>query len=295
MTIYTGAGELPEDPQPGFYGQVYVTGSLAGALEFRNGPVRPGGTPDAVFVGGSLTGRVVADSWVSRNLVIAGNVNSTTAEAPISIGGNVTAQIRVYGSLLDDPNAPYEIDIAGAMPSAISIDWDGDQQADTWEPGAVIRIGTTEYYENDWQARVYEIGSCRGDMQGDWAVGFPDINPFVAALSDPAAYAQMLPGLEGSMIYHGDANCDEVFDFADINPFVARVTTGNCDCGYSEDRRGGDGTDSMPPEDLAALLAENVAPELYDDLLAVVAAAIDAAPDDETQAYWQEVYAALTQ
>ncbi len=292
MTIHTGTGTVdPNEPQPGFYGQIQITGSLTGALSFLGGPVRPSGPPDAVFIGASLTGQVLTDVSLGRNLVVVGDVNSTTADPPISVGGDMTAQIRVYGSLFDDANATYEIDIAGAMPGAIAIDWDGDQESDVWVPGALIRIGAVVYEENDWQARVYEISSCRGDMQGDWAVGFPDINPFVAALSDPAAYAQMSPGLEGSMTYHADADCSGVFDFGDINPFVARVTSGDCDCGGSR----GDGMDSMTPEELGALLADNVTPELYDALLAVVAAAIDAAPDETTEAYWQAVYAALTQ
>jgi hypothetical protein len=43
------------------------------------------------------------------------------------------------------------------------------------------------------------------------------------------------------------------------------------------------------------VLAANVAPELYGDLLNMVLNAIEDAPDDETQAYWEAVYAALTQ
>jgi hypothetical protein len=201
----------------------------------------------------------------------------------------------VLGSLYDNPNDACEIGIRGAMPfpGTIAVDWDGDQESDTWERGAVVRIGEVAYYENNWQNRVYDISGCRGDMHGDLAAGSPDINPFVAALSNSAAYAQMHPGLDGSTIFHGDANCDGSMDFADINPFVARAGSGDCDC--AEERGDGMDGDLMPPEDLAAILAENVAPEQYDALLAVVAAVIDAAPNEETQAYWEAVYAALTQ
>jgi hypothetical protein len=61
------------------------------------------------------------------------------------------------------------------------------------------------------------------------------------------------------------------------------------------DRMDGEGADRMPPDELAALLADNVAPEDYDTLLAVIAPAIDAAADDQTQTYWEAVYAALIQ
>jgi hypothetical protein len=46
---------------------------------------------------------------------------------------------------------------------------------------------------------------------------------------------------------------------------------------------------------LAAALADNVWPELYDGLLAMVLETIDAAPNKEVEAHWQAVYVALTQ
>lgn len=59
---------------------------------------------------------------------------------------------------------------------------------------------------------------------------------------------------------------------------------------------GGEGLPGqLPPEELAAQLAANVWPELYPDLVAMAAGAAETAPDEETQAYWLAVYAALTQ
>jgi len=57
-----------------------------------------------------------------------------------------------------------------------------------------------------------------GDVDCDGTLDFEDINPFVLALSNPAAYADAFPGcpLENRDI-NGDGQCD----FADINPFVA--------------------------------------------------------------------------
>jgi hypothetical protein len=46
---------------------------------------------------------------------------------------------------------------------------------------------------------------------------------------------------------------------------------------------------------LAKLLADNVAPALYSNLVYVVAGAIEVQPDDESRAYWEAVYAALTE
>lgn len=57
-----------------------------------------------------------------------------------------------------------------------------------------------------------------GDMNCDGAVTFKDINPFVTALSGPAAYQAAYPDC---VWLHADANQDGTVDFKDINPFVA--------------------------------------------------------------------------
>ncbi len=57
-----------------------------------------------------------------------------------------------------------------------------------------------------------------GDLNCDALVNFGDINPFVLALTDPAAYEQAFPACS---IVNGDINADGSVDFGDINPFVA--------------------------------------------------------------------------
>ena len=60
--------------------------------------------------------------------------------------------------------------------------------------------------------------SPKGDTNCDGVVNFQDINPFVLALSDPAAYQAQYPQCD---ILNCDTNCDGVVNFSDINPFVA--------------------------------------------------------------------------
>jgi endonuclease/exonuclease/phosphatase family metal-dependent hydrolase len=60
-----------------------------------------------------------------------------------------------------------------------------------------------------------------GDMNCDGTVSFGDINPFVLALSNPAAYQAAYPGCP---ITNGDINQDGQVGFADINPFVALLS-----------------------------------------------------------------------
>ena len=57
-----------------------------------------------------------------------------------------------------------------------------------------------------------------GDLNCDGMVNFGDINPFVLALTGPAAYQSAFPGCRW---LNADCNGDGVVNFADINPFVA--------------------------------------------------------------------------
>jgi Zn-dependent M28 family amino/carboxypeptidase len=60
-----------------------------------------------------------------------------------------------------------------------------------------------------------------GDLNCDYLVDFGDINPFVLALTSPAAYATTYPDCD---ILNGDINGDGAVDFGDINPFIALLT-----------------------------------------------------------------------
>jgi hypothetical protein len=62
-----------------------------------------------------------------------------------------------------------------------------------------------------------------GDLNCDGIVDFGDINPFVLAISNPAAYAGAYPDCD---ILAGDCNGDGYIDFGDINPFVVLLSGG---------------------------------------------------------------------
>ena len=69
--------------------------------------------------------------------------------------------------------------------------------------------------------KIVSFGSRKGDMNIDGVVNFADINPFVLALVNPAAY-QAQYGYPATQT--GDLNCDGVVNFGDINPFVALLS-----------------------------------------------------------------------
>ncbi len=149
------------------------------------------------------------DADLLGNIEVTWNVNSTVAEPVIWIVGTASGQIRVYGSLGNDPGTAVEVQAFAMRPSsAVAVDWDGFHDGHDWASGATVRVEHIDpndpnspaavYDHNTPEARVYRITSCHGDMNNDGSVGFPDITPFVTAISDPAGYAQMLPGLRGA-------------------------------------------------------------------------------------------------
>ena len=62
-----------------------------------------------------------------------------------------------------------------------------------------------------------------GDLNCDGAVNTFDIDPFVLALTDPAAYAEQFPGCDYLL---ADANGDGLVNAFDIDPFVLLLTGG---------------------------------------------------------------------
>lgn len=295
----------------GATGRIEVGGNLWGTLETVFS-----GVEGQVVVHGDLTALVVVGSLAQANLTGA-----------ITVDHDLTGRIDVSVNLVDDTDNPAAghiivngsfgngfgpgyINIAGRFgwsQAFIAVDYDGDQSQDEWKQYAFIDVAWRRLTGNAPEEHVWEISPCKGDLDGSWSVDFADINPFVLALSNPVGYSQTFPGLGctddpndpnclgGSRIWHGDVNCDGSLDFGDINPFVVLMEHQCCmlwDCAPCWD---GDAGERMSPQQLAAQLATHIWPELYDDLVGVVGAAIEVQPDDESRAYWEAVYAALTE
>jgi len=309
VEIHGSLGLAPGGPGGDISSATIQIGALAGAVTvgqdvYYDAGLEVTGTTSGAF---SATGNL-RGYFYTHNLSGAVDVGGYMADGDPNhpFGG----RIRVNGSFApDDPNDPsqgliwvhekYGTDPNSPLGPSSYVAIDFDATGDQWRTGARVIVGDPSgsgkiYTENTPAARIWAITQCRGDMDNNGSVGFGDINPFIAALDDPDVYAAMLPGLSGSMVLHGDADCNGTFDYGDINPFIARVISGECDC-PGDSQRGGGGGEQRSPEETAELLADNVAPELYNGLVAVVAAAIEAQPDDETRAYWEAVYEALTE
>jgi hypothetical protein len=85
---------------------------------------------------------------------------------------------------------------------------------------AVVGPGRFSAAYNNNQVLVTVLNG-PGDTDCDGDVDFDDINPFVLALSDPAAYQLLYPNCE---LGAADCNGDGVVDFDDINAFVALLS-----------------------------------------------------------------------
>ncbi len=95
------------------------------------------------------------------------------------------------------------------------------------DAGVVMTGGVYELTGGFWVSAVFTPPICVGDLNCDGAVGFADINPFVLALSNPAAYAATYPNCP---LGNRDIDGDGVFGFGDINPFVALLSAGGGPC-----------------------------------------------------------------
>jgi hypothetical protein len=84
-----------------------------------------------------------------------------------------------------------------------------------------LQTGTSQDNNGDGIPDECQFGP--GDMNCDGEVDFGDINPFVLALVNPAAYAAAFPDCN---ILNGDINGDGEVDFGDINPFVVLLAGG---------------------------------------------------------------------
>jgi hypothetical protein len=84
-------------------------------------------------------------------------------------------------------------------------------------------------------------GSVAGDLNGDGAINFGDLSPFVLALTDVPAYDEMFPELVDSRVARCDTSGDGSCNFGDLTPFVNLLT-------------GGPASSSAVPEPASALL-----------------------------------------
>jgi hypothetical protein len=93
------------------------------------------------------------------------------------------------------------------------------------DAGVVMTGGGFELTGGFWPGAAAGAAVLTGDLNCDGLVNSFDIDPFVLALTSPAAYALAYPECN---IMAADVNCDGLINAFDIDPFVLCLTGGGC-------------------------------------------------------------------
>jgi hypothetical protein len=91
------------------------------------------------------------------------------------------------------------------------------------DAGVVMTGGGFELTGGFWPGAAAGAAVLTGDLNCDGLINSFDIDPFVLALTSPAAYALAFPGCD---INHADINGDGAVNAFDIDPFVLLLTSG---------------------------------------------------------------------
>jgi hypothetical protein len=242
-------------------------------------------TPLSVY--GDMAGDIDIDGNVSNHITISGSSQAAgDVSGAINIDGQLSREIRINGGLT--ANAAITI---GSMTSlaAVTVDYDGWEDADDWASGATVTVDSTVYdYDpgNYPDARIWRVQPCRGDLNNDGELDGFDIDPFYSALGGTYPYMIDYPGLLGSRVFHGDCNCDSEFDGFDIDPFFERLTNAICSPDCDEER----GPANLPSASDMAQLHLQYVPEEHLDL--VVSILTDWAANEDS-GYWSDVVALI--
>ena len=231
--IHSGyAGTMLFTDEDGYVGSIDVEGDFTGMLTVE-GVMGGDIQVDDLVVGNPETapGRMLFLRYVTRsnggeppNVHIHGSITGASTGAPAIRarnelgGGGLHGTIAIDGSLYDAISDGPEIVVAEMTPghrAAIAVDYDGWHANDYWDPNAQILVGDPNdqfetYNGNTPSALVYEITSCRGDIDNTEALDSNDVTAMEDAITYPGEddFVDAYAGLEGSLWYHGDLDCD---------------------------------------------------------------------------------------
>ena len=208
------------------WGSIYVAQSLHNDITIHGdlGNSSYSYRPGMIIIGEDLApadpNAIVPKIKVGKNVL--GSTNPNMNPAKIHILGDMAGLIevdedllqgRIYvnGSFLDsvyDPNAPTwsEIAVHGEIDTggAITIDYDGYDPNDVWDPNAQVLLGAANIITgNEPDEYVWYVTECIGDLDNDEDVDGDDWDLYVDTEAD---FDNAAPGLLGSRVYHSDGS-----------------------------------------------------------------------------------------
>ncbi|MBL8880773.1 MAG: right-handed parallel beta-helix repeat-containing protein, partial [Phycisphaerales bacterium] len=135
-------------------------------------------------------------------------------------------------SFIDPANGDYHLQLCSPCvntgdPAYIPFPVDTDIDGEPRRLGARVDMGADEvpHTDADGDGVPDECEARRGDLDCNGVVNNFDIDPFVLALTDPAAYEAAFPDCN---INNADVNDDGLVNNFDINPFVLCLSAGVC-------------------------------------------------------------------
>lgn len=249
--------------EPGMYGGggILVSGSTLdsfalnvahdfkrGFVEYVGGANPPQTSPfkGAITIGGNMgapagvahiRGRAFNASYpnagdVQSKITIGGSLYPGADGLPaINCDGTLSSNVRISGSLVYGTVGATPIIYArNALTGAVAVDYNGWRPEYSWQSGATINVdGLPAYAGNTPEAYLFDITSCKGDLNNDGTLSSKDDDAFLEALNYPATYSTEFRGaLDGSRVWHGDVNCDGNFDANDHARLTNLINAGCC-------------------------------------------------------------------
>ncbi len=212
-----GSGDLDIAWSGSKYLLVWRMNSLSNANNYIAGRIMnaDGTFPPGYFTIAEAPGRQLRPtvSWDGETFVVAWEDQRNQASFFDARTDVYATRVTEGGAVLDNPAfAIRAATNAVATPALLS------------GPGGVTLIATSRF-ETTAAHDTYRVGMTRigtpvllGDANCDGSIDFFDIDPFVMAIFDPAAYAGLYCGGATTSV---DCNADGSVDFFDIDPFLA--------------------------------------------------------------------------
>ena len=169
------------------------------------------GIPDAVTSRVDSSARVLVNDGSSQAMVdievLDWQGNPAVGITSVAMDHNLgSAGSSAIGPVMDLGNSQYSVEVtAGTTPGLDVL-----RVTVEYANGSVILIPLLEL-------RIAE----RGDMNADGVIDANDIEAFILALFDPAAYEQRYPDIPRVAI--GDMNLDGVLNTGDIEGFIGAL------------------------------------------------------------------------
>lgn len=210
---------------------VNYNGALAVELPLALTPVTPSFVTSLYDSGGDATNGTATTTWYYNetaagsgnllwNITDPANAANTTQNVGLNPfnstemeGLNIdTVAKRIFAALGSTVNLP-DADGTTAGKQVNTIHISSSDGRFTWTDAIVGENGV------QYELSGSTTSIIRGDMNGNRARNFLDVAPFGQALSNPAGYAAMFPGLD--RVARGDMNANGALNFLDVAAFGA--------------------------------------------------------------------------